>query len=117
MVIGWSQGSRGSTEHCLINGPAYRDMMARVKIRMFATVREAAGTAEAELDAANLAEVLDRLGRMYGKPFAAILRGFPNDPERLVVLVNGRNVYGREARATALKEGDEVSIFPPVSGG
>ena len=84
---------------------------------MYATVREAAGTAEIALDIADLAEVMDQLGAKLGKPLASMLRGFPNDPEGLVVLINGRNVSGKDARAVKLRDGDEVSIFPPVSGG
>ena len=84
---------------------------------MFATVREMAGTAEIALDAADLASVVDQLGLRFGKPFAQMLRDFPNDPERLVILINGRNVSGHDARAVKLRDGDEVSIFPPVSGG
>ncbi len=92
-------------------------LMARVKVRMYATVREAAGTAEITLEALNLSEVVDRLEREYGKRMAEMLRDFPNDAERLVVLVNGQNVSGLDAKAVRLRDDDEVSIFPPVSGG
>jgi len=91
--------------------------MARVKIRMYATVREGAGASEIDLEAASLAEVVDLLERRYGSPLKEMLKGFPSDPERLVVLVNGRNESGRDARAFKLREGDEISVFPPISGG
>jgi MoaD family protein len=92
-------------------------MMARVKVRMYATVREAAGISEVEFDALDLAQVAKWLGDRFGSPMARMLRGFPDDHERLVVLVNGRNVRGPSARQMRFKDGDEISLFPPVSGG
>lgn len=84
---------------------------------MFATVREAAKAAEVSLEASNLSQLFSLLANLYGKDLGAILSGFSHDPERLVVLVNGRHVAGNDPRSVSLKEGDEVSIFPPVSGG
>ena len=37
--------------------------------------------------------------------------------ERLTVLVNGRNILFLDGLATALHDGDVVSVFPPVYGG
>lgn len=92
-------------------------MMARITVRMFATLREASGAAEAEVDAEDLPELLKRLGQQFGRPLASMLEHHAGDSEVLVVLVNGRNVIRRDFRKAKLKDGDEVSIFPPVSGG
>jgi molybdopterin synthase sulfur carrier subunit len=35
----------------------------------------------------------------------------------ITILVNGKNIREMEALATILSDGDEVAIFPPVSGG
>jgi molybdopterin synthase sulfur carrier subunit len=35
----------------------------------------------------------------------------------ITILVNGKNIREIEALATLLSDGDEVAIFPPVSGG
>jgi molybdopterin synthase sulfur carrier subunit len=35
----------------------------------------------------------------------------------ITILVNGENIRDLEALATSLSDGDEVAIFPPVSGG
>jgi molybdopterin synthase sulfur carrier subunit len=91
--------------------------MARVKVRMFATVREAAGTAEVELDASTLEGLLEELGRRFGRRMAKVLSGADGDYDRLVVLVNGRNVRRGRDEDTGLEDGDEVALFPPVSGG
>lgn len=73
----------------------------KVKVRLFATLREGRGK-EAVLD---LEE---------GAP-AQMVIDFLDIPEKEVsiFLVNGRD----GARAQILREGDTVSIFPPVGGG
>jgi molybdopterin synthase sulfur carrier subunit len=91
--------------------------MARVTVRMYATVREVAGTSELAIDVESMDELVRELGARYGKPMRAMLDDFPDDPEGVVVLLNGRNMMKRSARTAKLCEGDEVSIFPPVSGG
>jgi molybdopterin synthase sulfur carrier subunit len=35
----------------------------------------------------------------------------------ITILINGKNIRDMEALATILSDGDEVAIFPPVSGG
>lgn len=78
--------------------------MARV--RLFASAREAAGTAADEIDAATVAELLASARARYGERFAAVVA-------RCRVWVNGEPA-GPE---TPVAPGDEVAILPPVSGG
>ena len=87
--------------------------MAKVKVRMYATVREIAGTPEADVDATDLEGVLRALAETLGGKLYRLL----DDDEGIVVLLNGRNVRRRLAQRVELKDRDEVSIFPPVSGG
>lgn len=91
--------------------------MARVSVRMFATVREAAGVAECEVEASDLDELLRVLGSILGQDVANLVARAERDPDGLVILLNGRNVPPGSRRQTKLAEGDEVSVFPPVSGG
>ncbi len=91
--------------------------MAKVTVRMYATVREAAGVAECELEAQSLSQVFDLLSGRFGSRLARLLSRSLTDPERLVVLVNGRSVRRGASGDPALSDGDEVSIFPPVSRG
>ena len=91
--------------------------MARISVKMFATVREAAGTSECLLEADDLADLVSKLRRNLGPALSKILDQLDSDPERLVILVNGINVDGRNLTIVRLHDGDDVAIFPPVSGG
>jgi len=80
----------------------------RVKVKLFAAFREVVGVKEEDLDMAEGTTVqmlLDDYIRRF--PQMAKFR------EHIVLSVNKE--YGAPARA--LKEGDEVSFLPPVSGG
>jgi sulfur-carrier protein len=80
----------------------------RVRLRLFARAREAAGTSQAELDADTLRALLDQARATYGDEFTAVLASSR-------VWINGEEPI--DGDATVLAEGDEVAILPPVSGG
>ncbi len=82
--------------------------MARVRVRLFASARDAAGRADDTLEGSTLGEALDRARAAYGPDFAAVL-------ERARVWVNGDEP--EQGDATVLSDGDEVAVLPPVSGG
>jgi MoaD family protein len=80
----------------------------RITVKLFAAYREMAGTAELPLDlpeGATVGDALDTLGRLH-PPIAAA--GY-----RPVAARNLRHA----GRGDLLREGDEVAVFPPVSGG
>ena len=72
----------------------------RVRVRLFAGLRERAGWGERELEAASIGDVWPQLG-------------LGEEPAGLLYAVNQEYAD----RSTALSEGDEVAIIPPVSGG
>ena len=85
--------------------------MTRVRLRLFAAAREAAGRAADEFDPGpdpTLGEVLEAAGRRYGPDFEAVLRTSR-------VWVNGDEPTS--GPLTVVHEGDEVAVLPPVSGG
>jgi len=92
-------------------------VMAKVRVRMFATVREAARTSEWSVEARDLPDLLEKLGDEFGDKLDAMLKESYKDPDRLVILVNGKNADRGRGNSVALVDGDEVAIFPPVSGG
>ncbi len=77
-----------------------------VRVRLFAALREAADTAEADAPGKTVGDVVDALSARFGERFAAVaaVSSF---------VVNGE----RAARSTPIAEGDEVALLPPVSGG
>jgi sulfur-carrier protein len=77
-----------------------------VTLRLFASAREAAGTGRDNVPGATVGDVIAAAANRYGETFAAVL------PTCKIWL------NGNEATAsTAVVDGDEVAILPPVSGG
>jgi len=91
--------------------------MARVHVKMFATVREAAGVPSAQVEASDTEDLFSKLGESFGPRLSRLLDEARLDPERLVILLNGKNLGRGRAGPVKLTQGDEIAIFPPVSGG
>lgn len=82
-----------------------------IRLRLFAQAREVAGTAVVELDAdghPTLGAVLATARDRFGPELAGVL-------ERSRCWINGEEPAA--GSATALADGDEVAVLPPVSGG
>ena len=78
--------------------------MARVKL--FASARQAAGTASEEIAGRTVDEVLQIAAERFGAEFVAVMK-------TCRVWLNGEEVVG----TTVVGDADEVAILPPVSGG
>lgn len=79
-----------------------------VRVRMFASLREAAGTGDAELPPGALPSLLAALRERHGRGFADVLAS-------CTVLVDGQ-VVTRDA-CVDVADGAELALLPPVSGG
>jgi molybdopterin converting factor subunit 1 len=79
----------------------------RIRALLFATYREMAGTAEVELDLEPGATAADLVRSLRERP------GLERLPAEPALAVN--QVYS--ALSTALADGDEVALLPPVAGG
>ena len=80
--------------------------MPRVNVRLFAALRELAGSSRVEAEGATVGEVVQALSARYGERFEGIAR------------MGSAVVDGERADpATPLTEGQEVALLPPVSGG
>lgn len=97
--------------------------MAEVKVKLFANLREAAGTPELLLSGEKVVDVLLSLIDKYPDLKNLIFEEFDEKGESPVlcgsinILVNGNNVRHLEGLDTDLKDLDEIGILPPVSGG
>lgn len=76
------------------------------QVRLFASMREAAGRSQDEVPGATVADVLDAAVERYGPDFAARL-------QQCRVWVNGEPVDGD----SPVGDNDELAVLPPVSGG
>jgi sulfur-carrier protein len=77
-----------------------------VRVRLFAALRELAGSSQGTAEGRTVGEVVDALSSSYGERFARIA-------EVSSFVVNGE----RAQRSTPVADGDEVAVLPPVSGG
>lgn len=75
-------------------------------LRLFANLRESAGTDTVEIDAATVGELLDSATHRYGDGFATGLQSAG-------IWVNGEAAQD----GTVITDTDEVAVIPPVSGG
>jgi sulfur-carrier protein len=75
-------------------------------VRLFASAREAAGTARDRIPGATVGEVLAGARNRYGNEFTAVLA-------TCRVWVNG----DAADEDTQIGDSDEVAVLPPVSGG
>lgn len=78
------------------------------RVRLFASLREAAGRGEVSSDAPTVAALVDELRERFGEPFATRL-------EVASVMVDGDTVERDSGRSLAAAE--EVALLPPFSGG
>lgn len=76
------------------------------QLRLFASVREAAGTPRASVPGTTVGEVVDAACDRYGPQFAALVQSCR-------VWLNGEPA----TETDPVGDDDEVAILPPVSGG
>ncbi|KXS44607.1 MAG: molybdopterin converting factor small subunit [Methanolobus sp. T82-4] len=93
--------------------------MPEIKVKLFANLREKAGESSVTLQGETVKDVLFSLTDfhpsleelIFEKREEAELRGYIN------VFLNGNNIKHMDNLETCLSDGDEIGIFPPVSGG
>ncbi len=90
----------------------------KVRFKLFANFREAAGKKELEINVPGntVKEVIHSLTAQYPK-LAPLMYQDDHLKQYVNVLLNGQTVKHDQIATTQLKEGDEIALFPPVSGG
>ncbi|MGD9032305.1 MAG: MoaD family protein [Desulfobacteraceae bacterium] len=95
----------------------------KIKVKAFLTLRKIMGDqASLDIEAGKLTvrDLLEELSIRFGEEFRdIILETESQSGSRYIqILVNGRHYrHLPNGLDTELKEGDEVSLFPPVAGG
>jgi len=67
-------------------------------------------------DVTTLRDVLHRLDEMFPDVRGEIWDG-EHVRDDYIIMINGRNMLFLGKEDTVLKDGDEISIFPPAAGG
>lgn len=80
--------------------------MAHVTVRLFASLRELAGSARVEAEGTTVGEIVEALSERFGARFASVANAGS-------VVVDGE----RAEPSRRLADGQEVALLPPVSGG
>jgi molybdopterin synthase sulfur carrier subunit len=92
-----------------------------MKVRVFGTLRMVVGDQKhvevRVADGASARELLDQLILAYPGLQEKVLRQGGELRGGVGIFVNGRSVRFLDGLDTAIHEGDEVALFPPVGGG
>ncbi len=91
--------------------------MGKVKVKLYATLKEIIGKDTIFVEAKTVREAIDNLIKLYPELSNVIIENNENLKDDYIYLVNGRNIVFLQNEETPLKEGDKVTIFPPVGGG
>jgi len=88
-------------------------------VKFFATVREATGVKNIEMEANTIREVLDSLQVTFGDRFTqtVIEPSTGNLKQFFSCMVNGKRIELLNGYDTKLVDNDAVALFPPVGGG
>ena len=94
----------------------------KVKVHTILTLQEVIGQREAEIDLPQgtiLKALLSHMVGAWGERLSQRLfkEGTEELLPRIRVMVNGRDMQFVQGLETVLQDGDEVHLFPPVSGG
>jgi molybdopterin synthase sulfur carrier subunit len=91
----------------------------KARVRFFARFRELLGAeviAEPAPGTSFLALVRG-IARGNGEGYDAIFDGQGAFREHVILMRNGKRVEASDAERTLIADGDEIAVFPPVSGG
>lgn len=90
--------------------------MVTVKVKMYGLFREKTGSGETELSGEKFIDIMKNLVQKY-----SVLKNDIFDEEMKlkenVYLINGRNINLIENVENQIKDGDNIAIFPIVTGG
>jgi len=91
----------------------------KIKVRAFGDLMAPLGSESiVELEEnASLGDVLYKLAEKMGRPRKGFLGRYDVTESDLVILLNGLNIRTLRKLETPLKDGDVVTLLPPLVGG
>ncbi|HMA05095.1 MAG TPA: ubiquitin-like small modifier protein 1 [Methanomicrobiales archaeon] len=91
----------------------------KVRIRFFARFRELLGTdiVAEPAPGTSFAGLVREVARRNGEGYRAIFDDSGAFREHVILMRNGKRIEAAEAGETVIDDGDEIAVFPPVSGG
>ncbi len=92
--------------------------MTKLKVKLFANFREVTKNKEVEVDVKGntVKDVVSSLIAAYPGMGPIMLNERELKPY-VNILLNGKTIKGQGGVSSRIKAGDEIAIFPPVSGG
>ena len=93
----------------------------KIAIRLFGALKEKIGSRQIDLELdpakATVSDLPAILGARYGEQVSKLLFGKEEPFDSLRVLINGQDHMVLKGLGTELKEGDIITLLPPLSGG
>jgi molybdopterin synthase sulfur carrier subunit len=91
----------------------------KIKIEFFAILREILGMSsmEVECEGTTIEDILNLLLERFGSVLENVIFEGGRLKDMVKILLNGKDIRGLNGLNTELKDGDCISIFPPVAGG
>lgn len=90
--------------------------MPEIRVKLFANFREFTNTKELELEGETVREILDLLCKRFAGLEELVFKD-GNVRPHINIFINGNNINESGGLEQELHTGDELAIFPPVSGG
>lgn len=96
--------------------------MVKLKVKLYAGLREIAGNSEVDVDVEGektvLLSVLRKLCQMFGQRFSSNFFDEKGDYKGFcVITVNGLDMRRLKGLKTEVSSGDSIDIIPPAAGG
>ena len=90
--------------------------MPKIKVRLFANFREITKTGELEMEGVTIRDILEQICKKFRGLEKMMFKDGKLHPY-VNIFLNGGNILEMGGLESSLKAGDEIAIFPPVSGG
>jgi len=91
----------------------------KIRVKTFAQIKDILGADSSPEypDGTSMKELLKSLRQKAGESENQLFSREGELHSHLVLMINGTRIYEEDIESIILSEGDEIALFPPVSGG